>query len=132
MAEDTTSAQEAPQAAGEPTGLNTPQNVRRLKFVVGGMGLVLVLGFAVIVAVIIQRASSMGARVAALPAGHFGVSRIAVAPGEKIQSVTLTDDRIALHVASASAEAVILVSAKTGEELGRILLTPMSDFAARE
>ncbi|MEQ8267381.1 MAG: DUF6476 family protein [Parvibaculum sp.] len=132
MAEDTTPGGETPQGqAGEPTGLNTPQNVRRLKFVVGGMGLVLVLGFAVIVAVIIQRASSMGERVAALPAGHFGVARIAVAPGEKVQSVTLTEDRIALHVASASAEAVILVSAKTGEELGRILLTPLSDFAAR-
>lgn len=132
MAEDTTSGRETPQGqAGEPAGLNTPQNIRRLKFVVAGMGAVLVLGFAVIVAVIIQRAGNMGERRAALPAGHFGVARIAVAPGERVQSVTMTDDRVAIHVGSDSAEAVVIVSVKTGEELGRIMLTPMSGFASR-
>ncbi|MDO9127379.1 DUF6476 family protein [Parvibaculum sp.] len=133
MAEDTTPEREAPQGqAGEPTGLNTPRNIRRLKFVVGGMGAVLVLGFAVIVAVIIQRAGSLGERAAARPAGEFGVSRVAVAPGERVRSVTMTDDRLAIHVGSDSAEAIVIVSVKTGEELGRILLTPMSGFASRE
>ncbi len=42
------------------------------------------------------------------------------------------DDRwIAIAVGSDNAEAVIVVDAKTGQELGRILLTPMSGFAAR-
>lgn len=133
MADDTTPGGETPQGqAGEPTGLNTPQNIRRLKFVVGGMGAVLVLGFAVIVAVIIQRASGMGERVAARPAGEFGVSRVAVAPGERVRSVTMTDDRLAIHLGSDSAEAIVIVSVKTGEELGRILLTPVSGFASRE
>ncbi|MBO6636319.1 MAG: hypothetical protein JJ937_17550, partial [Parvibaculum sp.] len=66
MANDTTSASDASPgtsgAAPEPTGMNTPANIRRLKFVVAGLGAVLVLGFAVIVAVIIQRASNMGER----------------------------------------------------------------------
>ncbi|MEQ9123845.1 MAG: DUF6476 family protein [Alphaproteobacteria bacterium] len=111
--------------------MNTPANIRRLKFVVAGLGAVLVLGFAVIVAVIIQRASTMDERRAALPAGHFGVSRVGIAPGETVRSVTLGDGRLAIHVGSDSAEAVILIDPKTGEELGRVLLAPMSGFASR-
>lgn len=111
--------------------MNTPANIRRLKVVVAGLGAVLVLGFAVIVAVIIQRASSMGERRAALPAGHFGVSRVGIAPGETVRSVTLGDGRLAIHVGSDSAEAVILIDPKTGEELGRVLLAPISGFASR-
>lgn len=132
MANDTTSGSDtSPGAAPEPTGMNTPANIRRLKFVVAGLGAVLVLGFAVIVAVIIQRASSMDERRAALPAGHFGVSRVGIAPGETVRSVTLGDGRLAIHVGSDSAEAVILIDPKTGEELGRVLLAPLSGFAAR-
>lgn len=135
MANDTTSGSGASSgdapAAPEPAGLNTPANIRRLKFVVAGMGAILVLGFAVIVAVIIQRASGMGERRAALPAGHFGVSQVGIAPGEKVRSVTLGDGRLAVHVGSDSAEAVILIDPKTGEELGRVVLAPMSGFASR-
>lgn len=135
MADNTTSGAStspgAAPAAPEPTGLNTARNIRRMKFVVAGLGAVMVLGLVAVVTIIIQRASTMDARLASLPAGYFGVSRIGIAPGETVRSVTMADGRIAIHVGSDNAEAILLVNGKTGEELGRILLTPMSGFAAR-
>ncbi|WP_041535961.1 DUF6476 family protein [Parvibaculum lavamentivorans] len=128
MAEDTTSQREAPQsvAAGGP-------DLRKLKRAMAIMSAVLVLSFMVVIAAFVWRLSGSGSREAALPSGdQFGVSRIAVAPGETVRSVTLDEERIAVHVGSDGAEAIIIINVKTGEELGRILLTPMSGFAARE
>tara|TARA_R110002110_G_scaffold103087_8_gene260756 strand:+ start:1049 stop:1357 length:309 start_codon:yes stop_codon:yes gene_type:complete len=101
-----------------------------LKFVVAGLGAVMVLGLVAVAVIIIQRASTMDARLASLPAGYFGASRIGIAPGETVRSVTMADGRLAIHIGSDNAETVLLVNAKTGEELGRILLTPISGFAA--
>ncbi|MBC7101810.1 MAG: hypothetical protein H5U13_01090 [Parvibaculum sp.] len=122
---------EAPQK-GEPL---SEEKLRRLKFLVAGMSGFLVLTFMLVVAAFVWRlsgAEEKGPARAALPAGYFGASRIAIAPGEKLRSVTMESGRIAIAVGSDRAEAVIIVDAKTGEELGRILLTPLSGFAAAE
>jgi len=122
---------EAPQK-GEPL---SEEKLRRLKFLVAGMSGFLVLTFMLVVAAFVWRLSGTeekGPARAALPAGYFGASRIAIAPGEKLRSVTMESGRIAIAVGSDHAEAVIIVDAKTGEELGRILLTPLSGFAAAE
>lgn len=122
---------EAPQK-GEPL---SEEKLRRLKFLVAGMSGFLVLTFMLVVAAFVWRlsgAEERGPARAALPAGYFGASRIAIAPGEKLRSVTMESGRIAIAVGSDHAEAVIIVDAKTGEELGRILLTPLSGFAAAE
>ena len=52
--------------------------------------------------------------------------------GRDLMVRTMEGGRIAIAVGSDNAEAVIIVDAKTGQELGRIMLTPMSGFAARE
>ena len=122
---------EAPQK-GEPL---SEEKLRRLKFLMAGMSGFLVLTFMLVVAAFVWRLSGTeekGPARAALPAGYFGASRIAIAPGEKLHSVTMESGRIAIAVGSDHAEAVIIVDAKTGEELGRILLTPLSGFAAAE
>ena len=122
---------EAPQK-GEPL---SEEKLRRLKFLVAGMSGFLVLTFMLVVAAFVWRlsgAEERGPARAALPAGYFGASRIAIAPGEKLRSVTMESGRIAIAIGSDHAEAVIIVDAKTGEELGRILLTPLSGFAAAE
>lgn len=119
-----------------PGGPLDEAKLRKLKFMMALMSGFLVLTFMVVVAAFVWRLSGSGsggegaARVA-LPAGHFGASRVAVAPGERLHSVTMEGGRIAIAVGSDNAEAVIIVDAKTGQELGRILLTPMSGFAAR-
>lgn len=101
----------------------------------GLMSGILVLTFMVVVAAFVWRLSGGGAsdepRQATHPAGYFGASPIAIAPGETVRSVTLGEGRMAIHVASDDAESVILVDVKSGSEVGRILLTPMSGFAAR-
>ncbi|MDZ4380181.1 MAG: DUF6476 family protein [Parvibaculum sp.] len=122
---------EVPQK-GEPL---SEEKLRRLKFLVAGMSGFLVLTFMLVVAAFVWRlsgAEERGPARAALPAGYFGASRIAIAPGEKLRSVTMESGRIAIAIGSGDAEAVIIVDAKTGEELGRILLTPLSGFAAAE
>ncbi|MBA4209851.1 MAG: hypothetical protein C0454_10005 [Parvibaculum sp.] len=111
------------------------EKLRRLKLTMGVMSGFLVLTFMVVVAAFVWRltggAPAGEAPRAAHPAGYFGMSRIAIAPGEAVRSVTLGEGRLAIHVAGDNGEAVILVDPKSGAELGRILLSPMSDYAAR-
>ena len=124
-------AHEGPVTKGEPL---SEERLRRLKFLMAIMSGFLVLTFMLVVAAFVWRISGTGGeskQQAAHPAGYFGASRVAVAPGEKLRSVTMEGGRIAIAVGSDNAEAVIIVDAKTGEELGRILLTPLSGFAAR-
>ncbi|MBX3492579.1 MAG: hypothetical protein KF899_06440 [Parvibaculum sp.] len=128
MGEDTPSGDVPP-----PTGLNTPENIRRLKFVVGGLGALMVVGFLVVIVTIANRASSLGEREVRAPGGRFGVSEIGVAPGERIRAVVpMEGDRLAVHLASEGAETILIVHARTGFELGRIHLVPQSGFASRE
>lgn len=109
--------------------------ILRLKRMMGLMSGILVLSFMIVVAAFVWRLSggstSDEPRRATHPAGYFGASRVALAPGETVRSVTLGEGRMAIHVASKDAESVILVDVKSGAELGRVLLTPVSDFAAR-
>ncbi|MDO8839444.1 MAG: hypothetical protein Q7V31_10990 [Parvibaculum sp.] len=131
MGEDTTSGRDLPP----PTGLNTPENIRRLKFVVAGLGALMVLGFLVVVVTIANRASTLGGeeRVAAPSGGRFGVSEVAVAPGERVREIVPLDgDRLAVHLASERAESILILHARSGQELGRIHLVPQSGFASRE
>jgi hypothetical protein len=130
MGEDTTSGRDLPP----PTGLNTPENIRRLKFVVAGLGALMVLGFLTVAVTIANRASRLGGedRVVA-PGGRFGVSEVAVAPGERVREIVPLDgDRLAVHLASERAETILILHARTGLELGRIHLVPLSGFASRE
>ena len=121
----------------EDTAMPPPMHPKTgiLKAVVIAMGVLLVLGFVLVVVTIVKRASHPAPQAAQLGlGGRFGVSDIHVAPGEKVKSVTMTDDRIAIQTiidkpGSDSAEEIVIVSAKTGVELGRIRLRPLSDFA---
>lgn len=95
------------------------------------MGLVLLAGFIFVVATVIKRSNHPSDQVAGF-AGRFGVTDIHVAPGDTVKSVTMADDRIAIHVGSDKNQEIIIVSPKTGQEIGRIRLRPLSDLASRE
>ncbi|MBX3494543.1 MAG: hypothetical protein KF899_16365 [Parvibaculum sp.] len=128
MGEDTPSGDVPP-----PTGLNTPENIRRLKFVVAGLGALIVVGFLVVIVTIANRAFSLGEREVRVPGGRFGVSEIGVAPGERVRAVVpMEGDRLAVHIASEGGETILIVHARSGLELGRIFLVPQSGFASRE
>jgi hypothetical protein len=117
-------------ATQPPMEMAPPPNTRLLKVVVTVMGVLLVLGFAVVVATIVRRASHPQAASSTVGfGGRFGVSDVHVEPGEKVRSVTMTDERLAIHVGSDKGEEIIIVNAKTGVELGRIRLRPLTDLA---
>lgn len=122
-------------AAPPPMEMPAAPNTRVLKIVVAVMGVMLVLGFALVVTTIVRRAShpETAASTAGL-AGRFGVTDVHIEPGEKVRSVTMTDDKLAVHLGSdkpggGGGEEIVIVSARTGVELGRIRLRPLSDFA---
>ena len=119
--------QDADQAeAGGPP----PQDMRLMMLVVVGMGVVLVIGFAFVIGVLIYR-SSGDTQTAAHPKGWFGSHEVEVARGQKVRAMNMTEDRMAVLVGSDSAEEIIVMSTKTGKELGRFRLNPVSGFAAR-
>src|SRR5690606_24330225 len=99
------------------------------------MGLILVAGIIFVAVVAMKRASQPAATEPRVGiGGRFGVSDIHVAPGESVKSLVMADDRIAIHTVTtkqgaAAQEEIIIVSTKTGVELGRIRLRPLSDFA---
>lgn len=112
-----------------------PPKTAVLKAVVIVMGVLLVAGFVLVVATIVKRASDPApSAVSTGPGGRFGVSDIHVAPGEKVKSVVMSEDRIAIHTAiekpgGTVEEEIIIVAVKTGGELGRVRLRPLNDFA---
>jgi hypothetical protein len=105
-----------------------------LKIALVVMSILLVAGFAVVAITIVKRASDPQAAAAAkaLSSGHFGVSDVQVAPGEMIKSFSMNEDRIAIHIAGSGGEEIILVSPRTGQEIGRIHLRQVTDFASSE
>ncbi len=122
-------------AAPPPMEMPPPPKATALKAAVIVMGVLLVAGFVLVVATIVKRASDpTPAALSTGPGGRFGVSDIHVAPGEKVKSVVMSEDRIAIHLAierpgAAPEEEIVIVAVKTGAELGRIRLRPLNDFA---
>lgn len=117
-------------ATPPPMEMPPAPNARVLKVVVIAMGILLVLGFALVVTTIVKRASNpQAAQQTVGLAGRFGVSDVHVEPGEKVRSITMADERIAIHVGNDKGEEIVIVNARTGVELGRIRLRPLTDLA---
>ncbi|MEN6542870.1 hypothetical protein [Parvibaculum sp.] len=125
MSDDT-----AAPLSGEPAKPPLSNSVKAAILMLVTMGLVLVAGFIFVVATVVKRSNHPTEQTGF--AGRFGVTDIHVAPGDAVKSVTMADDRIAIHVGSDKNEEIIIVSPKTGLEIGRIRLRPLSDLASRE
>ncbi|MES1990576.1 MAG: hypothetical protein V4441_06460 [Pseudomonadota bacterium] len=122
----------AEDSVGE-TPLETPPAPRMmvLKVAVTVMGVLLLAGFALVVTTIVKRASdpaAMSARVVG-PGGQFGLSDVAIEKGDVVRSVTLNEDRAAVHVAGAGGDEIIILNVKSGAELGRFRLHPITGLA---
>jgi len=100
-----------------------------LKIAVVIMGILLVAGFALVAITIVKRASNPEAAAARASAGQFGVSDVRIAPGEAVKSFSMNENRIAIHVAGAGGDQIILVHPRTGQEIGRIHLRSSTDYA---
>jgi hypothetical protein len=108
-----------------PGTVFTPRQVRVLKVAVIVMGLLLVGGFAFVLAAIVYQASRGGqdGAVAAAPpggvAGELGIPKDA-----SVTALSLDGDRLALHLNSAAGAEIAVIDLRTGQMLARIKLKP--------
>jgi hypothetical protein len=121
-------------AVGEPDNtplpgtVFTPRQVRVLKVTVIVMGLLLVGGFAFVLAAIVYQASRGGQNgVGSAGAGAplNGVeSELPIPKDATVTSLALDGDRLALHLNSAAGPEIVVVDLETGKVVARIRLKP--------
>lgn len=121
-----------PEDTVQPSEMEIPPAPRMvvLKVAVIVMGVLLVAGFGLVIATIVNRASHPTAASAIGPGGRFGVSEINIAPGDRVRTLTMNDDRMAIHIAGEKGEEIVIVNVKTGAELGRFRLLSLTGLAA--
>jgi len=98
-----------------------------LKAIVVIMGVLILIGSTVVVITIVNRLSGDGVDedTAPPPAAAFGVQRLPVPAGARLQSMIAEDDRLYLHVRGADGvEIVVVADPATGALLGRFRLEP--------
>jgi hypothetical protein len=109
-----------------PGTVFTPRQVRLLKVAVIVMGILLVGGFALVLATIVYQASRLGeVKEASIPrqAGMPVIeSELVILPGTTITSLSLDGDRLALHLSSAAGAEIAVVDIKTGKVVSRLKL----------
>ena len=107
-----------------PGTVFTPRQVRVLKLAVIVIGILLVGGFAFVLAAIVYQASKGGQGSAA----GAGVARVEVElPIPKdatVTSLSLDGDRLALHLNSAAGPEIAVIDLKSGKVVARIRLKP--------
>lgn len=105
-------------AAGDTAGM------RGMKYAVIGMGVVLILGFFIILARIVYLTSRMDAS----PAPGADLS-IAVPAGAEVTTMSLSGNRMALHLSGPEADArsIVILDLASGRVVSRVRLIPGSD-----
>lgn len=89
------------------------QDYRFLKAIVAGMGIVLMIGLAVIVATLLKRSG-------AKPVAHSGA--VTLPAGARLLETTLGEGSIVLHVQDEGGDTLVILDARTGVETGRVRL----------
>jgi hypothetical protein len=117
------------EVAGEPDNTTlpgtvfSPRQVRLLKVAVIVMGLLLVGGFAFVLAAIVYQASRGGQDGATGGAAANGVE-LPVAKDATVGALSLDGDRLAIHLNSGAGPEIAVVDLKTGKIVARIRLKP--------
>ena len=113
-----------------PGTVFTPRQVRVLKIAVIVMGLLLVGGFAFVLAAIVYQASqggqggkgAAGAEAGAAPG--LGEAELPIPKDATVNSLALDGDRLAFKVESSAGSEIVVVDLSTGKVLSRIRLKP--------
>ncbi len=116
-----------------PGTVFTPRQVRVLKVAVIVMGLLLVGGFAFVLAAIVYQASHGGQATpsaeAAAGAGTSGagtpaLSELPIPKDATVTSLALDGDRLALHLSSPAGGEIAVIDVRSGKIIARIKLKP--------
>jgi hypothetical protein len=110
-----------------PGTVFTRRQVRVLKIAVIVMGILLVVGFGLVMVAIVYQASQLPDKESQAPARAAAVpleaqTELAIPPGAKVTSLALDGDRLALHLESSAGPEVVVVEIGTGKVLSRIKL----------
>jgi hypothetical protein len=104
------------------------RQVRILKIAVIAMGILLVGGFAFVLAAIVYQASHAKQDVAVpLPAANLGATpmiELPVGPGADLTAMSLDGDRLALHLNGADGPEIVVVDLGSGKIVARVKLKP--------
>jgi hypothetical protein len=121
-----------------PGTVFTPRQVRMLKIAVIVMGILLVGGFAFVMAAIVYQASKLGEKdgempAAAAPQGAGAIKGagaiigaeavrgvLALPPDATVTSMALDGDRLALHLQSSAGAEIAVIDVTSGKVLSRI------------
>jgi len=106
-----------------PGTVFTPRQVRVLKIAVIVMGILLVGGFAFVLAAIVYQASKGGqSGAAALQAGVE--TELPMPKDAMVTSLALDGGRLALHFNSAAGPEIVVIDISTGKVIARVRLKP--------
>jgi hypothetical protein len=106
-----------------PGTVFTPRQVRLLKIAVIVMGLLLVGGFAFVLAAIVYQASQISKESTASAPALGGVeAELAIPSDATVTSFALDGDRLALHLQSSAGPEIVVIDLKTGKVMTRIKL----------
>lgn len=113
--------------AEPPDGPFSERGTRILKFAVVFMGILLIVGFMVVVITIGYRAVKLGQNetpgVTTSSDRHgFGRLDVEVEPDTLISQIELDGNRMAVHVTKDAADEILIIDIKTGELIGRVRL----------
>jgi hypothetical protein len=104
-----------------PGTVFTPRQVRVLKIAVIVMGILLVGGFAFVLAAIVYQASKGGQ--SSVPASVEGVgTELHIPKDASIEAMALDGDRLALHLQTSAGPEIVVIDVKTGKTLSRVRL----------
>jgi hypothetical protein len=106
-----------------PGTVFSPRQVRVLKFAVIVMGILLVGGFAFVLAAIVYQASR-GGQSSVTPGGEPVASDLHIPKNASVSALSLDGDRLALHVQSSAGGEIVVIDLRTGKTLARIKLKP--------
>ena len=107
-----------------PGTVFTPRQVRVLKVAVIVMGILLVGGFAFVLAAIVYQASRGGQGGAGGAAGAGVETDLPIPKDATVTSLSLDGDRLALHLQSSAGPEIVVVDLKSGKVVARIGLKP--------
>jgi hypothetical protein len=115
-----------------PGTVFTPRQVRVLKIAVIVMGILLVGGFAFVLAAIVYQASRLGEKTPPMGATVSApmalpeslASELPIAPGAEVTTLALDGDRLAVHLKSQAGAEIAVIDVRSGKVLARVKLRP--------
>jgi hypothetical protein len=108
-----------------PGTVFTPRQVRLLKIAVIVMGLLLVGGFAFVLAAIVYQASQIAKESATSAPALGGVeTELAIPPDATVTSLALDGDRLALHLSTPNGQELLVIDLKSGKVATRVRFKP--------